>query len=184
MLDNLLATHCAPALVGIKPSNLVSCSKCKHPHFLEELKELNQNLNPKDIFVDVLCECSKRVLLIVYRKKKLTEQLNKAEIQAFLASYGYAKDFSLEQSLAKLRTSISCEAEFPHEIGAFLGYPLEDIHGFIASKGKECLYVGEWKVYNDVESAKKTFSRYKNCKKALLRRVEKGQSLEQIFRAA
>ncbi len=184
MLDKILANHCAPALVGIKPSNLVSCFKCQYPHLMEDVKALNEKLNKKDIYIDVLCECPKRVLLMVYRKKKLTEHLHKTEIKEFLSSYGYNMNAGLEEALHHLGECISCNADFPHEIGAFLGYPLQDIHSFIETKGQGCLYTGEWKVYSDVTNAKKTFCRYKNCKKALLARVEKGQSLEQIFCAA
>lgn len=184
MLDSILASHCAPALAGIKPSNIVSCFKSENPNIGEDVKALNDKLNEQDIFIDVLCECPKRFLLIVYRKKKLTEHLNKKDVKEFLASYGYDVNYSLQDYLKQLSKRIKCNEDFPHEIGAFLGYPLDDINGFIESKGRECLYIGEWKVYSDVENAKKTFCRYKNCKRALLERVEKGQKLEQIFHAA
>ena len=37
--DQLLARHCAPALAGIKPANLVSCSKADYPHLPDLLEE-------------------------------------------------------------------------------------------------------------------------------------------------
>lgn len=184
MLDNVLANHCAPALAGIKPSNIVSCFKSENSNIVEDVKELNQKLNSKDIYIEVLCECSKRFLLIVYRKEKLTQHLRKKEIKDFLVSYGYDENYSLQDYLKRLSKRINCNEDFPHEIGAFLGYPLQDVKCFIEDKGKDCLYIGEWKVYTDLENAKKTFCRYKNCKKALSQRVEKGQRLEQIFHAA
>lgn len=184
MLDNILAKHCAPALAGIKPSNIVSCFKEENSNITQDVKELNEKLNQKDIYIEVLCECPKRFLLIVYRKKKLTEHLQNKDVKEFLHSYGYDYGYSLQDYLKQLSERIKCNEDFPHEIGAFLGYPLKDVYGFIEFKGKDCLYIGEWKVYSDLENAKKTFCRYKNCKKALVERVEKGQSLEQIFQAA
>ena len=184
MLDNILANHCAPALAGIKPSNLVSCFKKYNPDILKDVKDLNLKLNKKDIYIDILCECPQRFLLIVYRKQKLQKHLNNSEIKDFLASYGYDKNMSLQEYLKRLSERIKCNEDFPHEIGAFLGYPLKDIHGFIESKGKDCLYTGEWKVYSDLDSAKKTFCRYKSCKRAIVERVERGQSIEEIFYAA
>lgn len=184
MLDNILANHCAPALAGIKPSNLVSCFKNKNPNIIGDVEELNEKLNKNDIYIKVLCECPKRFLLIVYRKRKITEHLNQKDIKEFLSTYGYDINASLEESLKFLSERIRCSQDFPHEIGAFLGYPLHDVYGFIECKGKDFLYSGEWKVYDDLESAKKIFDRYKNCKRAVVARVEKGQRLEDIFYAA
>ena len=73
---------------------------------------------------------------------------------------------------------------FPHEIGAFLGYPAQDINGFINHKDEGVLLVGEWKVYSDVEGAKKAFRRYCSCRNALVKRIDKGNSLADIFCAA
>ena len=39
---------------------------------------------------------------------------------------------------------------FPHEIGVFLGYPLDDVKGFIKNEGKKYLMIGYWKVYSDL----------------------------------
>lgn len=183
MLDKIIAYHCAPALVGIKPSNIVTCHKDKYPDIDKQIQELNSKLNRKDIYIEVLCQCPKHSLLIVYRKEKLTKQLKDEGISAFLKEYGYDESGSLDDYLNKLRSNLHCD-EFPHEIGAFLGYPLHDIYGFINSKGKDCLCVGTWKVYGDVENAKKTFARYKQCSEAIFNRVVRGQSLAQIFCAA
>ena len=55
--------------------------------------------------------------------------------------------------------------EFPHEIGLFLGYPPEDVDGFINNGAKGAKYVGTWKVYGDESIAKRTFAQYKNVRK-------------------
>ena len=39
-----------------------------------------------------------------------------------------------------------------------LGYPAEDVQGFIENETKECKCVGCWKVYGDEEKAKKEIS--------------------------
>ena len=40
--------------------------------------------------------------------------------------------------------------EFPHEMGLLLGYPVEDVEGFILNEGENCLYIGYWKVYENL----------------------------------
>ncbi len=39
--------------------------------------------------------------------------------------------------------------QFPHEIGLFLGYPPEDVCGYIRNKGKCQKCTGHWQVYGD-----------------------------------
>ena len=80
MIENIIAYHCGPALAGIKPSNIVACYKDKLPDVHESISRLNLQLNHKDIYIEALCECEKRVLIMVYRRKKLSEQLSRNEI--------------------------------------------------------------------------------------------------------
>ena len=47
--DQLLARHCAPALAGIKPANLVSCSKADYPHLPDLLEEQGPKLEERGI---------------------------------------------------------------------------------------------------------------------------------------
>ena len=185
-LEKLLAYHCAPAFAGIKPANLASLDKARFPDFETALKGLNAALNAKDIYLEKLCECERRALILVYRKKVLEKQLSDPRCQAFLKTFGYAPENSLAESLARLKTRLDGKAEcFPHELGVFLGYPLRDIYGFIHHRDSGCLLVGEWKVYHNAAGAKKCFGRYRSCRKALVRHMtEQKKTLAQIFCAA
>lgn len=183
MLDRILAYHCSPAMVGIKPSNIVTCHRDKYPNIEEDIIELNKALNKRDIYIETICECPKHALLIVYKKQLLIEQLRREDVASFLKEYGYDENEKLDYYLNRLRNNLKCDS-FPHEIGAFLGYPLHDINGFIKNKGQDYLCVGAWKVYDDVESAQKKFASYKRCTNIILKKVLKGQRLSQIFCAA
>lgn len=183
MLEQLLARHCGPALAGIKPGNIVSVSKTRYNDIENQISELNGQLNGKDIYVRILCSCERRALVLVYRRKVLTEYLSRPEISKLLEDFGYKRSASLEQKLKMLKSRLS-EREFPHEIGAFLGYPAHDIYGFINHKDDGCLLTGEWKVYAEPEAAARMFRRYKLCRLALLKRVQSGLSLSRIFHAA
>ena len=181
MIEKNIAYHCGPALAGIKPSNLTVVQKTKHPDAKDEINKLNEQLNSKDIYIEVLYECNTRLLIFLYRRKLLNETINKEDTKALLYSFGYTHN--LDDSVKKLKTRIQDNA-FPHEIGAFLGYPTKDIYGFIYNKGEKSLLTGEWKVYDNVEYAKKQFKRYETCRKAIVRRIENGDTLAKIFRAA
>lgn len=183
MLEMLIARHCGPALAGIKPGNLVSCYKDRIPDIKSEIERLNGELNVKGIFLETVCECNARVLLLVYRKKQLEEYLKKPEIQELLNAYGYKGFDNVCEYIERLKTRLNGN-EFPHEIGAFLGYPVHDIYGFIHHKDSGCLLVGEWRVYEDAEKAKVLFERYETCRCAIVKRLMQGKTLAQIFCAA
>ncbi len=180
MVESIIAYYCAPALAGIKPSNIVSCKKDKIKNIDAELKRLNRELNKKDIYLKVLSEYEKYVLVIVYRHNKLMQHLEKAEISEFLGSMGYPD--GVDEKIEHLKLQLSYK-DFPHEIGAFLGYPMHDIYGFINHKKEGCLLTGEWKVYKNVNEAKELFRKYKMCRKSILKRIQSGKTLAQVFAA-
>lgn len=180
MLENLIAYHCGPALSGIKPSNIVSCQKKLIPNIKNEIQKLNNQLNKNDIYLEIICECDRRALVMVYRKKVMEEHLNKRNNKKFLINFGYSEKGSISDYIKRLKKRLSYDS-FPHEIGVFLGYPLYDIYCFINKTENDCLLTGEWKVYHNAEAAKKLFHRYSSCRNALVRKILKGNSLEQIF---
>jgi hypothetical protein len=69
---------------------------------------------------------------------------------------------------------------FPHEIGLFLGYPPSDVDGFIRNPNEGFCEVGYWKVYSDVESARRAFRRYRKCTEEYGRMLDEGRTLEQL----
>ena len=69
---------------------------------------------------------------------------------------------------------------FPHEIGLFLGYPLEDVQGFIENCGKNYRLCGCWKVYGDPQAALRCFARYEKCARVYLQCYQNGHSLSRL----
>lgn len=103
----------------------------------------------------------------------------------FLKSYGYqTEESTLDQMLTRLAERFTeykeGRAEFPHEMGAFLGYPLSDVKGFIEHEGKDFLCSGYWKVYSDETGAKKTFQLYQAVRNMVLQMLSAGSSLCEI----
>lgn len=181
-VESLLAYQCGPALAGIKPANIAACTKARIANAKSEIAQLNSQLNDKGIYIEILCECERRILVMVYRRKKLLEYLSNKEIKSFLMDCGYPEKVSVEEYIKFLKTRLEKD-DFPHEIGAFLGYPLHDIHGFINHKDEGCLLTGEWKVYAEADKARALFGRYRACRMAILRRIAQGKTLAQLFAA-
>lgn len=82
--------------------------------------------------------------------------------------------------VARLMQRISASAEFPHEIGLFLGYPPEDVKGFIECGGRDCKACGYWKVYGDVWKAETLFRKYTKCTGVYLDCLRRGLPFERL----
>lgn len=85
------------------------------------------------------------------------------------------------ECICRLRHRLRDSEEYPHEIGLFLGYPPEDVRGFIEHRAADCKCVGCWKVYGDAETARKTFRQYKKCTEVYCKEWRKGASLQQLI---
>jgi hypothetical protein len=59
------------------------------------------------------------------------------------------------------------DQQCPHAVGLFLGYPLDDVLGFIKHRGYNYKLCGIWKVYGDVEQAKNRFRQYDLCRECM-----------------
>ena len=178
-LDQILAYHCAPALAGLKPSNLVSLSREEFPDLEERLEEYRQLFAPRGVAFRTMCGCGRNVLLLVYRPAELERALRTPLSAALLKKDGYDAGEDLAAMLDRLSQRLRVEGDFPHEIGLFLGYPPEDVDGFIHRKA-DAKCTGCWKVYGNVETAKRVFALYKKCTAIYLKQYATGKNMERL----
>jgi len=180
MPDETVVRYCAPTLTGIKTGNLFSCA-FDHPDQADkEVDELDRLLRRKGMRAVSLGWIRTRLLIYLYRPVYLKRDLCNEEAAVILRSYGYTPE-NLSSSVEHLKERIRNSCGFPHEIGIFLGYPVEDVIGFI--ENRKCLFTGVWKVYGNPEEAKRSFERYRKCTEALQERVRMGIRLEQLIAA-
>ena len=174
-LENVLAFHAAPTLMGMKCGSLPTLSAEEYD--IDELSRLfAESYFGSRIGARFISRCSHRTIIYLYDKRLLGETLSDKAVRVFLSGYGYDISWDTEQCLDRLCERLT-ESDFPHEIGVFLGYPLEDVKGFIANCGQRCKLCGVWKVYGDVERAKAMFECYKQCRIHLCRELENGKQL-------
>ena len=180
-LEYNLARFCSPALVGIKTSNLFCCINSQYKNLSEELKILKEELNFLNLEFFIISQNAERTMILVFQKDKMQEQLKKCEVKDFLKEYGYDVNSNYINLLNKLKNRINFDLDFPHEIGVFLGYPLDDTIDFIENK-KKCKLIGTWKVYNNVDNAKKLFKQYKDISTSICEKIKRDESLKNILK--
>ena len=84
----------------------------------------------------------------------------------------------------QLSRRLCCSAEFPHEIGVFLGYPLSDVVGFIENSGRNFTCCGCWKAYGDPQAAQRHFAQLRKCTAVYLRLFHSGTPILRLAVAA
>ncbi len=178
MSYEMIVKHCAPTLAGLKIGNLFSYTYENETTLRKQLKENNALLNPKGIYFRILRKKNGVALVYVYRSNRLKELLQNSNVQSFLAENGY-HDFSLEVCLDLLQLHLH-NCDFPHEIGIFLGYPLEDVKAFIKHKGTNYKHVGYWKVYNNLQEALATFEKFKKCTNIYCKKYASGHDISRL----
>lgn len=178
--EQKLAYHTAPALLGIKPASLFSI--CEDEINDKKITEFNAKAGGKGLKIRVMCKCKNRKLIMLYSWDRIAEQLHREENAVVLRQYGYNTQQSLDEMLERLSVRIQNSNEFPHEIGVFLGYPIEDVRGFIENSGDNFKLCGYWKVYGDTEKAKRTFKNYDKCRVYLCNKLSQGTDIYQALK--
>lgn len=177
MSEEILVRHCAPTLMGLKTGNMFSCRFETKEDEHKTLTEMNRKLTPKGLRVIPLRHHNGSTLIYLYRPSKLKKDLNTKQAAHILGEMGYCCE-NINLCLVSLMKKLRQNDDFPHEIGLFLGYPPEDVCGFITNKGCGCKCVGCWKVYGDENKAKQTFDKYKRCTELCCSLMAKGFSIE------
>ena len=179
--ERTLSYHCAPVLMGIKPSNLVSFAKNQMTNASALMHVYGRKLEVDGICMEIICECTKRYMVFIYRPNLLREVLSRPEVRSFLVQAGYSPQANLKEDLAHLRSRYVTGKNFPHEIGVFLGYPLEDVEGFSKYHGCDYKLSGYWKVYGDEVKAAEMFRRMDRCRAFACDKMQEGYDLCQIL---
>ena len=179
MLEDYLIEYCSPTLASLKPANLFNYQFTSREELDGQLAEWNRNLSDKGVAITVLRRKEKTALVYVYRPSRLRRELERSDVCEFLKDCGYSR-CDVTHALECLRSHLAFDDGFPHEIGVFLGYPLDDVKAFICNCGRNCKCVGCWKVYCNENEAVQTFARYKKCSSIYSKLWNGGRSVRQL----
>lgn len=180
MLDEFLIRHSAPTLAGLKTANLFWYPWVSREEFQESIEKWQEIFRQKGLGLAVIRENGQRALLYVYRTSRLWQELQRKKTRAMLEQEGYTYS-GPKEAIEQLKLRLCCSESFPHEIGLFLGYPEEDVEGFIENQGKNCKCCGCWKVYCNEWDARKTFCKYKKCERVYQKLFSDGKPVWQLI---
>ena len=177
-IETQLALQCAPLIMGLKVSNLFIIPA-------ENETVVQMVLKHSGISCFRLLRTTEKITYLLYRRKDLEQVIEHPKIRAFFQKEGYER-FTLGTILytfqRRYESYMTAGGMFPHEMGLLLGYPLDDVTGFIEQKGKNYLYAGYWKVYADMGEKIRLFQAFEAAKETLIQAVARGIRMEELVR--
>ena len=185
-LERSLIGHCAPTLAGLKVASLYRYFPRDRRQFARQFRDLREKMAARGLRLRVLKGCGRTgsLLLYLYRAEDLRRTLEDGPVGDYLSACGYDTAAGSEGMLHQMARRVCLRREFPHEIGLFLGYPLEDVEGFIRNKGQGYTCCGHWKSYGDPAEARRRFAGYRACTETYRRRYDGGTPITQLIVAA
>ena len=179
MSEEALVKYCSPTLAGLKTGSLFSCDYRSQAELSAFMRYWNITLRSKGVRIIPLRAKDGKALIYVYRPSQLESRLRDDEVRGLLNERGYCS-FSCSGCLSQLISRLTHSGEFPHEIGLFLGYPCEDVKGFIDNKAACAKCIGCWKVYGDEKKAQKRFDLFKKCTRIYQQQWADGKPLTKL----
>jgi hypothetical protein len=172
----------APVIRGCRPAALLTIGMCCFDSWRESKTEL---LDETGLRCETLLIGDGTFILFPYHVEALARALTDPEAADILRDRGYflpesalnggAAADALRASLTQTHLlptlagryaaySAGMCAEFPHEIGLFLGYPPGDVKSFIENDGKNYACRTHWKVYHEPDAAREICARIDRAK--------------------
>lgn len=177
-LEKYLLFTLSPVIGGLKPSSTITLSYDKKEYSIwsNYKKEFLEILKLKEI---VLRKGTKAEIILIYNEENLLNCINKKDNREFLNKLGYDLTLTLEENLDILVYRYE-KYHCPHELGVFLGIPIEDVIDFMECSDKKCLMCGYWKVFNNYNNAKDIFNKYDISKNIMIKSIEENKALLNI----
>lgn len=175
-------TQCAPVMAGLKPANLFRWVELDASAMEALVCHWHTLLRPRGLAVEILSRdtANHAFLVYVYRAPRLQAIFKAPEICTYLSEVGYPQPEDFRAALQHLSARLAQGGAFPHEIGIFLGYPLEDVVGFVRNKGKNYTFKGYWKAYGDPAAAQARFASFRKCTDVYLRCYRNGTPVTRL----
>lgn len=171
-----IAFHCAPLIAGLKLSNLLMLRN-------EDLDRGTSLLKRAGISYFVVAVTDEKAAVLLFDRHRLDTYLQEEKVWQIFREIGY-QNHAMGKILYAFRLRyegyLLWNQEFPHEMGLLLGYPVEDVKGFIRNEGENCLYAGYWKVYENPAEKMVLFRQYEKARDMLMGLLSNGVTIAEV----
>ncbi|MDR0880179.1 MAG: DUF3793 family protein [Clostridioides sp.] len=157
-IEMFLIYALATLISGVKPGTTVTIKKNKrvlYESWSQYGGEFLESIGLKYIYLRETESC---LVVMIYDEESIMKCVSTMEHKEFLSKLGY-KGLEVDDYISRLKDRYE-RYHCPHELGLFLGIPIEDVKAFMDCSEQKCLMCGYWKVYYNRETAEELFRKY------------------------
>lgn len=177
-IETQIAFHCAPLLAGLKMSNLLMLQN-------KEIDRVTSILKQAGISYFIVAVATEKAAVLLFDRHRLESYLQEEKVWEIFRDMGY-QNHTMGKILYTFRLRyekyLLWNQGFPHEMGLLLGYPVEDVKGYILNEGENCLYTGYWKVYGNLTETMALFLQFEKARDVLMEFLANGISIIEVVR--
>lgn len=152
--DEWFFLNAATVVIGEKTGELLACDLSE---FLLERREIESCLDRLSslwgVRTRMLYESNGFLKLIVFDEQRLAEVLDQAPYCVMGVKLKYEFPLRPDAFLGEVEARWNDSGVLPHEIGVALGYPLDDVFGYMGLLPLSCKGVCGWQVYGCMKKA-------------------------------
>lgn len=183
-LAAFIALEAAEVIAGVKPSALISIPNrplsCGRNLFTLWHKYAVTILGHTDVSAYHLKDQADAILVLFYRTEPFKTYLQRRDISTLLGKAGYSGPFTPDHAISQLAARFT-SAEFPHEIGLFLGYPIKDVMAFMGWITLPFACQGPWKMYGNPQQSLSLAERFHECRRHMARLLGSSANVNDCF---
>lgn len=178
-IKKFLLYNSSLVIAGVKPSATVTINKKLEKVYESWIEDGIDFLESINLSFINLREDDNASILLIYNDDTLKKHIFKSENMDFLIKLGYERNSDISYYVENLRERYE-KFKCPHELGIFLGIPINDVKSFMECSYKKCLGCGYWKVYSNYEKALEIFSIYDDVREKTMDKIVEGEPIDSI----
>lgn len=178
-IKKFLLYNSSLVIAGVKPSATVTINKKLEKVYESWIEDGIDFLESINLSFINLREDDNASILLIYNDDTLKKHIFKSENMDFLIKLGYERNNDISYYVENLRERYE-KFKCPHELGIFLGIPINDVKSFMECSYKKCLGCGYWKVYSNYEKALEIFSIYDDVREKTMDKIVEGEPIDSI----
>lgn len=182
-------------VMGVKPASVFSFTPRVHTSAPDRLRSRSLSARLLSVYgqlakpMGLSLACLERreagLMLLAWRPSSVTALLADDGARSFLAERALPSEDAgelMSALVSRLRAFYARRGPFPHELGLVLGYPLEDVRGFLSDGGRGAVACGRWMVYGNVAEARRHFDELDRLEARCKRLYSEGASMGELLR--
>lgn len=164
-LEEWVFLNAAGVLLADKTGELLTLRHSEFGLSAQDVHELiGQFAATWDFDSQIMSESNGSTKFVAYRRERLQAVLDEAPYCVMCGKLNYSYPLQSETFMTELKDRWDFHGRLPHEIGVALGYPLDDVFGYMGLLPLPCKGVCGWRVFGCMKESQRRSCAFNNAR--------------------